>query len=254
MSWAPFPPLIAIPLGPEGGAGFVGDGVADSATIAELKGRHMLLDTYASLFDAAPATGRLSRCPTTATRSSSAYFLVPDAGDPEGVLETARLADRLGYDLLAVQDHPYQRAHLDALALLGVILAQTERIRVFQDVGNLPLRPPAVFAKAAATLDLLSGGRFEAGLGGGGFLDAAQAMGAPALTPGESLEALEEAVAILRASWNGARSLRFDGRHYRSRARGPGPRRRTRSASGSAPRSRARWRSPGAWPMAGPPR
>ena len=91
-----------------------------------------------------------------------------------------------------------------------MILAQTERIRVFQDVGNLPLRPPAVFAKAAATLDLLSGGRFEAGLGGGGFFDAAHAMGAPALTPGESLEALEEAVAILRASWNDNRALRFE--------------------------------------------
>src|SRR5919107_5369511 len=104
------------------------------------------------------------------------YFLVPDADDPDGVLDTARLADRLGYDLLGVQDHPYQPAHLDTLALLGVILARTERIRVFQDVGNLPLRPPAVFAKAAATLDLLSGGRFEAGLGAGGFLQPAHAM------------------------------------------------------------------------------
>ncbi len=56
------------------------------------------------------------------------YFLIPDANDPDGVLETARLADRLGYDLLAVQDHPYGPAHLDTLALLGVILAQTERI------------------------------------------------------------------------------------------------------------------------------
>ncbi len=46
-----------------------------------------------------------------------------------------------------------------------MILGQTEAIRVFQDVGNLPLRPPAAFAKAAATLELLSGGRFEAGLG-----------------------------------------------------------------------------------------
>ncbi len=51
-SWETFPPMIAIPLGPEGGSGFIGDGVADSATIAELKGRHMLIDTYASLFDA----------------------------------------------------------------------------------------------------------------------------------------------------------------------------------------------------------
>jgi NADH dehydrogenase FAD-containing subunit len=54
-SWETFPPLIAIPLGPEGGAGFIGDGVADAATIAELKGRHMLLDTYAELFDAVPS-------------------------------------------------------------------------------------------------------------------------------------------------------------------------------------------------------
>jgi alkanesulfonate monooxygenase SsuD/methylene tetrahydromethanopterin reductase-like flavin-dependent oxidoreductase (luciferase family) len=151
------------------------------------------------------------------------YFLVPDAGEPEGVVETAMLADRLGYDLLAVQDHPYQRRHLDALSLLGFILARTQRVRVFQAVGNLPLRPPAVFAKAAATLDRLSGGRFEAGLGAGGFLEPAHAMGAPTLTPGESLEALEEAVDILRASWSGERGLRFDGRHYRLNGLKPGP-------------------------------
>lgn len=53
-SWDRYPPLIAIPLGPEGGAGFLGDGVADRATIAELKGRHMLLDSYAALFDVVP--------------------------------------------------------------------------------------------------------------------------------------------------------------------------------------------------------
>src|SRR5919107_6419840 len=151
------------------------------------------------------------------------YFLVPDADDPDGVLDTARLADRLGYDLLGVQDHPYQPAHLDTLALLGVILARTERIRVFQDVGNLPLRPPAVFAKAAATLDLLSGGRFEAGLGAGGFLQPAHAMGAPAPPAGESPEALEEAVAILRASWSDGRGLRFEGRHYRLEGARLGP-------------------------------
>jgi apoptosis-inducing factor 2 len=57
-SWETFPPLIAIPLGPEGGAGFIGDGVADAATISELKGQHMLVDTYASLFDAVASVPR----------------------------------------------------------------------------------------------------------------------------------------------------------------------------------------------------
>jgi alkanesulfonate monooxygenase SsuD/methylene tetrahydromethanopterin reductase-like flavin-dependent oxidoreductase (luciferase family) len=109
------------------------------------------------------------------------------------------------------------------LALLGAILAQTERIRVFQDVGNLPLRPPAAFAKAAATPDLLSGGRFEAGLGGGGFLEAAHGMGAPALTAGESIDALEEAILILRAWWSGIGELRFAGHHFQLDGARPGP-------------------------------
>jgi alkanesulfonate monooxygenase SsuD/methylene tetrahydromethanopterin reductase-like flavin-dependent oxidoreductase (luciferase family) len=152
------------------------------------------------------------------------YFLVPDAGDPLGVLETARLADGLGYDLLGVQDHPYQPRHLDTSSLLAAILAQTETVRVFADVGNLPLRPPAVLAKAAATLDLLSSGRFELGIGAGGFLEAAHAMGAPARTPAESLAALEEAVAVMRAMWSGERrGVRFDGRYYQLEGVHPGP-------------------------------
>jgi alkanesulfonate monooxygenase SsuD/methylene tetrahydromethanopterin reductase-like flavin-dependent oxidoreductase (luciferase family) len=151
------------------------------------------------------------------------YFLTPDAGDPLGVLEIARFADGLGYDLLAVQDHPYQPRHLDTLSLLAAIAAQTTAVRVVADVGNMPLRPPAVHAKAAATIDLLSGGRFEMGIGAGGFLEAAHAMGAPALTPGESLAALEEGVAVMRAMWSGERSVRFDGRHYQLAGVHPGP-------------------------------
>jgi alkanesulfonate monooxygenase SsuD/methylene tetrahydromethanopterin reductase-like flavin-dependent oxidoreductase (luciferase family) len=153
-----------------------------------------------------------------------AYFLTPDAGDAPAVLETARLADSLGYDLLGVQDHPYQPRHLDTQSLLAAILAQTESVRVFAAVGNLPLRPPAGLAKSAATLDLLSGGRFELGIGAGGYLEAAHAMGAPTRTPGESLVALEEAIAIMRAMWSGERrGLRFDGSHYQLSGVHPGP-------------------------------
>jgi alkanesulfonate monooxygenase SsuD/methylene tetrahydromethanopterin reductase-like flavin-dependent oxidoreductase (luciferase family) len=150
--------------------------------------------------------------------------LDPDAGNPRGVLETARNVDRLGYDLIAIPDHPYNAASLDTSSLLATILAQTASVRVFADVANLPLRPPAMLAKAAASLDLLSGGRFELGIGSGVVLDAAHAMGAPALTPGQSLSALQEAVAIMRAMWSGQRrGLRFDGRHYQLAGVHPGP-------------------------------
>jgi alkanesulfonate monooxygenase SsuD/methylene tetrahydromethanopterin reductase-like flavin-dependent oxidoreductase (luciferase family) len=153
-----------------------------------------------------------------------AYFLTPDAANPQGLLETARLLDELGYDLIAVQDHPYQPRFLDTMSLLATVLAQTARVRVFADVGNLPLRPPAMLAKAAAALDLLSGGRFELGIGAGGFPDAAQAMGAPARTAAESLLALEEAVALMRLWWSGEqRGVRFDGRYYQLSGAHPGP-------------------------------
>ena len=152
------------------------------------------------------------------------YFLTPDAADPVGVLATARFLDARGYDLIGVQDHPYQPRHLDTMSLLAAILAQTSSVRVFAAVGNLPLRSPAVLAKAAATLDLLSGGRFELGIGAGGYLGPAHAMGAPALTPRESLEALEEGVAVMRAMWSGERrGLRFDGDHYQLAGVHPGP-------------------------------
>jgi alkanesulfonate monooxygenase SsuD/methylene tetrahydromethanopterin reductase-like flavin-dependent oxidoreductase (luciferase family) len=153
-----------------------------------------------------------------------AYFLTPDAADPNHVLETARLVDSLGYDLLGVQDHPYQSRHLDTISLVAAILAQTTSVRVFTAVANLPLRPPAMLAKAAASLDLLSGGRFELGLGAGGFLDAAHAMGAPVRTPAESLAALEEAVTVVREMWTDERrGLRFDGSHYQLAGVHPGP-------------------------------
>jgi alkanesulfonate monooxygenase SsuD/methylene tetrahydromethanopterin reductase-like flavin-dependent oxidoreductase (luciferase family) len=141
-------------------------------------------------------------------------FLTPDAdGYPELLRQVAR-AEELGLDAIGIQDHPYQRRYLDAFALMGDLLARTERLTVFSDVASLPLRPPATLAKTAASLDVMSGGRFELGLGAGAFWDAIEAMGGPRRTPGESVEALEEAVEIIRASWRGGTSVRFSGRHY----------------------------------------
>jgi alkanesulfonate monooxygenase SsuD/methylene tetrahydromethanopterin reductase-like flavin-dependent oxidoreductase (luciferase family) len=150
------------------------------------------------------------------------FFLDPSTGDAARTLEIARILDELGYDLIGIQDHPYQQRHFDALALVGVILGQTERIRVFPDVANLPLRPPAMLAKQAATLDQLSGGRFELGLGAGAFRDAIKAMGGPAHTPGEAVTALREAIDICRQYWSG-QTVRHAGEVYQVGGARPGP-------------------------------
>ena len=110
-------------------------------------------------------------------------FPVPNADDLESLRSQARRAEALGLDLVGIQDHPYQRRHLDTWALLADLIARTERIRFFPDVANLPLRGPAMIAKQAASLDVLSGGRFELGLGSGAFWDAIVAMGGPVRRP-----------------------------------------------------------------------
>jgi len=149
--------------------------------------------------------------------------VVPEAAALEEVRAAVGAADRSGLDLVGIQDHPYQRRFLDTLALIGTLLAETRRVRVFPDVANLPLRPPATLVKEAASLDVLSGGRFELGLGAGAFWDAIEAMGGPRRTPAEAVEALEEAIAIIRQAWSQERSVRLDGRHYQVRGYHPGP-------------------------------
>jgi alkanesulfonate monooxygenase SsuD/methylene tetrahydromethanopterin reductase-like flavin-dependent oxidoreductase (luciferase family) len=151
-------------------------------------------------------------------------FLIPDAASYPHLLEQVEAAERGGLDLIGIQDHPYQRRFLDTFALIGDLLARTERLRILPDVANLPLRPPAALAKLAVSLDLMSGGRFELGLGAGSFWEAIAAMGGPRRSPGESVDALEEAIEIIRRSWSGERSVAFEGRHYQVSGFHPGPR------------------------------
>jgi alkanesulfonate monooxygenase SsuD/methylene tetrahydromethanopterin reductase-like flavin-dependent oxidoreductase (luciferase family) len=151
-------------------------------------------------------------------------FPTPEAEALEEILSLARIADDADLELIGIQDHPYQRRFLDTWMLMATVLAETQRVRVFPDVANLPLRPPAVMAKAAASLDVLSRGRFELGLGAGGFWTAIAAMGGPSRTPGEAVDALEEAIKVIRLMWSDERSVRFEGRHYRLAGVKPGPR------------------------------
>jgi alkanesulfonate monooxygenase SsuD/methylene tetrahydromethanopterin reductase-like flavin-dependent oxidoreductase (luciferase family) len=149
--------------------------------------------------------------------------VVPNAADIDVIREAAVRADRAGIELLGVQDHPYQWRFVETWALLADLLVRTERIRVFPDVANLPLRLPAMIAKQAATLDLLSGGRFELGIGAGAFWEAIGAMGGPVRSGREALESLEDAIRIIRAFWSGERSIAVEGDHYSVRGLHPGP-------------------------------
>ncbi|WP_406115137.1 LLM class flavin-dependent oxidoreductase [Streptomyces sp. NBC_01014] len=150
-------------------------------------------------------------------------FLTPT---PEGhgeVVRLARLADDIGLDLIGVQDHPYQPTFLDTWTLLTHLAARTERVTLFPHVANLPLRPPAVLARSAATLDILSGGRAELGIGAGAFQDAIASLGGPRRTPADAVDALEEAVAVIRALWAPGPAVHVPGRHYRLDGARPGP-------------------------------
>lgn len=151
------------------------------------------------------------------------YFLVPDTADYAGLVRQAQLVEECGLELIGIQDHPYQRRFLDTWTVLTALATQTTRVWLFPDVANLPLRPPAVLAKAAASLDRISGGRFELGLGAGSFWEAIAAMGGPTRTPGEAVAALEEAIAVIRLLWSDPPSARFTGRFYRLAGARPGP-------------------------------
>ncbi len=152
-------------------------------------------------------------------------FASPDAGADSLRDLWAQLsaAENGGLEFVGIQDHPYQRRYLDTWSLMATVLARTERLRVFPDVANLPLRSPAIIAKSAASLDVLSGGRFELGLGAGAFWEAVVAMGGERRAPREAADALIEAVEVIRLLWSDRRSVRFEGEHYRLAGVKPGP-------------------------------
>jgi alkanesulfonate monooxygenase SsuD/methylene tetrahydromethanopterin reductase-like flavin-dependent oxidoreductase (luciferase family) len=149
--------------------------------------------------------------------------VAPLADPPEFAKRVSVAADRAGLDLVGIQDHPYQRRFLDTWTLISTLVPVTEHIRFFPDVACLPLRSPAMLAKAAASLDVLSGGRVEMGLGAGAFWDAIEAMGGPRRSPGEAVRSVEEAIQVMRLVWSEERSVRFDGEIYTLKGLKPGP-------------------------------
>jgi FAD/FMN-containing dehydrogenase len=154
-------------------------------------------------------------------------FVTPVNEPPDAAVARAQLSEDLGFDLVTFQDHPYNNGFLDTWTLLTWVAAQTTKIRISGNVLNIPMRPAPVLARAAASLDLLSGGRLALGLGAGAFWDAMVAMGFPRRTPPESVDQVSEAIDVIREIWRADEraQLRYDGRYYQLKGakRGPAP-------------------------------
>jgi len=146
---------------------------------------------------------------------------MPDLAAP---FARAALAERAGLDLIAIQDHPYNRRMLETWTLLSMLAARTARVHLMTNVVNIPLRPPAMLAKQAATLDLLSGGRVELGIGAGAFWQGITAYGVPPRAPGEAYAAFQEALTLIRGMLDQADgTFSFEGEFYRLEGARPGP-------------------------------
>ena len=150
----------------------------------------------------------------------------PNAGGVQLAFDLARFADQAAIDIIGIQDHPYNGGFLDTWTLLSTLGAVTSNVRFFPNVANLPLRPPAMLAKAAATLDIITKGRVELGLGAGGFWQAIASYGGPQRTPAEAVQALEEAIQVMRLIWDSqgnGQPVSFAGKFYRLAEAQPGP-------------------------------
>src|SRR4029450_6814759 len=134
----------------------------------------------------------------------------------ERLLDTAHRAEALGYSTLLLRDHFVAEPFGGQLAPLGALIALARPPPTLR-VGSLGLsndyRHPVVLAKEAATLDLLSGGRFELGIGAGWLRDEYQRAGMPFDPPGVRVGRLEESLQVLKGLLAGP-ALTFKGEHY----------------------------------------
>ncbi len=136
---------------------------------------------------------------------------VPSVSAGSAWAEKARRVERLGFSVLAVPDH--FRDQLAPVPALTAAALATTRLRVGSLVYSNDFRHPVVLAKEAATLDVLSGGRFELGLGAGWLKAEYDQAGISFDAPGTRIERLEEAVTIVKGLLAGER-VTFTGRHY----------------------------------------
>lgn len=137
--------------------------------------------------------------------------VVERAASAEDWAETARIVESMGYSTLLAPDHLDSELAPSA-ALMAAADATTE-LRIGSFVFNNDLRHPVIAAREAATLDFLSGGRFELGLGAGRLASDCEPIGRSFDPAGQRVQRLEEAVTIVK-SFCSSDTLDFSGRHY----------------------------------------
>jgi F420-dependent oxidoreductase-like protein len=155
-------------------------------------------------------------------------FSFPD-GAPlswERLADYARRAEQLGFDSVWVSDHFYlslsryggpdePQGSVEPVSALAGLAAVTERVRLGTLVLSAGFRHPALLAKSAATIDLLSGGRLDLGIGAGWYEDEYVAFGYDFGTTGRRFEILEESVEVLARLFGQDEPVTWEGRHFR---------------------------------------
>ncbi|MGH2725865.1 MAG: LLM class flavin-dependent oxidoreductase, partial [Actinomycetota bacterium] len=149
-------------------------------------------------------------------------FDAPNDAMFDKVAELAVAAEETGFDSVWMMDHFYQlpplggpdRPMLEAYTLLGAIGARTSRVRLGALVGGVTYRNPALVAKEATTLDVITKGRAILGLGAAWYDVEHDGLGFDFPGAGERIDRLEEAAHICRAMFTDE-APSFDGRYYR---------------------------------------
>ena len=138
-----------------------------------------------------------------------------------GVADLARRAEAIGVRTLSFMDHyfqmdwmaPAEDPMLEGYTALGFVAGRTERLRLRLLVTGVTYRHPGLLAKSVTTLDVLSGGRAELGIGAAWYEHEHRGLGVPFPPTAERFERLEEAIQICLQMWSGDNGP-YRGRHY----------------------------------------
>jgi probable F420-dependent oxidoreductase len=155
----------------------------------------------------------------TITHPMSSHPYNPELVTGSGVAAVAAAAEAAGFSGFGFTDHPAPTQRwlesgghdaLDPFVAMGFAAAHTTTLRLIPNVVVLPYRNPFIVAKAGATLDLLSGGRFTLAIGVGYLKREFTALG---VDFDERADLVEEALQVIRAIWTGD-DVTFEGRHF----------------------------------------